>query len=97
MPDWPVLDRQRPHANPDHTVDLREKQCPFTILELSRTLESAASGDLIEIILDGPAALDEIGLWCGKTGNGIEETPGVGGSRAVVSGGRERRIYVRKP
>jgi len=95
MPDWPAPGRQRPH----HTVDLRDKQCPFTILELSKTLESAASGDLIEIILDGPAALEEIGLWCRKTGNGIEETrqTGAGGSRAVVSGGRERRIYVRKP
>lgn len=97
MPDWPVLDRQWPHANPDHTLDLRDKQCPFTILELSKTLESAASGDLIEIILDGPAALEDIALWCRKTGNGIEEPPGAGDSRAVASGGRERWIYVRKP
>jgi TusA-related sulfurtransferase len=82
---------------PDHTVDLRDKQCPFTILELSKTLKGAKSGDLIEIVLDGPAALDEIGLWCLKTGNGIEETLEAGTSQGGASRGEEPRIYVRKP
>jgi len=77
---------------PAHTLDLRHMQCPFTIMELGKSLEKASSGDLIEVLLDGRSAFDEIGLWCLKTGNVLEETPEAGASE-----GGEYRTYVRKP
>ena len=77
----------RMETKPDHIVDLRNKRCPFTILELGEALDSAAGGDLLEVVLAGEAALEEIEIWCRRTGAGVVET----------TAGEPPRVYVRKP
>lgn len=53
---------------PDESLDLRGKQCPFTIMEIGKVLRSLGSGQVLEVITDGGTAIDDIRAWCAGTG-----------------------------
>jgi TusA-related sulfurtransferase len=50
-------------------LDLRGKECPFTVLELGKTVRGLARGDVLEIRVGRETAVDDIRAWCEGTGN----------------------------
>jgi tRNA 2-thiouridine synthesizing protein A len=55
-------------AKPDRTLDLRGKECPFTILEVGKALETLESGDLLRVISDRESIIEDLRAWCEGTG-----------------------------
>jgi len=50
-------------------LDLREEECPFTVLKLSKAVRALAEGDVLEIMVGRETAVDDIRVWCEGTGN----------------------------
>jgi TusA-related sulfurtransferase len=91
---------------PDQKVDLRGKFCPFTVLELGKVLKVLKSGGLVEVLVEGAYAIDEIKTWCKGTGTefiGVRgegpkpESPESGGGRVEESEAQGVKVYLRKP
>jgi TusA-related sulfurtransferase len=71
-------------TSPRQTLDLRGKECPFTILELGKTLRVLARGDLLEVVLGREAAIDEVRAWCEGTGNEFVASDAAGTVKVYV-------------
>jgi TusA-related sulfurtransferase len=55
-------------AQPDRTLDLRGKECPFTILEVGKALDTLRSGALIKVISDRDSIVEDLKAWCEARG-----------------------------
>ncbi len=53
---------------PQATLDMRGIACPGPIVEAKRLLLSMKSGEILQLITDCTAAIDEISLWSRQTG-----------------------------
>lgn len=53
---------------PDESLDLRGKQCPFTIMEIGKVLRSLGTGKVLEVIAGSGPVIDDIKAWCAGTG-----------------------------
>lgn len=49
-------------------MDLRGKECPFTVIELGKAVRVLAEGDVLEVVLGGENAIGEVRAWCEGTG-----------------------------
>lgn len=45
-------------------VDTRGMHCPLPVIELSRAIEEAAVGALVEVLSDDPSSRVDIPVWC---------------------------------
>jgi tRNA 2-thiouridine synthesizing protein A len=57
---WPVR---------DSWIDERGHLCPAPVIALARAARNAASGEVIVVLADDPAAQFDIPAWCRMTGN----------------------------
>jgi tRNA 2-thiouridine synthesizing protein A len=53
---------------PDQSLDLRGKECPFTILEIGKAFRTLTAGDLLEVISDRESVIADVEAWCKETG-----------------------------
>lgn len=44
-------------------------QCPGPIMQVHKSIESMSSGDVLEVKATDPGFMNDIGVWCEKTGN----------------------------
>lgn len=49
-------------------------QCPGPILQVYKAMESLESGDVLEVRATDPGFMNDIGVWCDKTGNTLLDT-----------------------
>ncbi len=49
-------------------------QCPGPIMQVSKALEEMEVGDVLEIKATDPGFMNDIGVWCDKTGNTLLES-----------------------
>jgi len=54
---------------PSLSLDLRDRECPFTLLQLGEAVRALSRGDVLEILVGREAAVDDIRAWCEGTGN----------------------------
>ncbi len=47
-----------------HAVDATGLSCPLPVIELSKAVERASVGDLIELRATDPAARIDVAVWC---------------------------------
>jgi len=56
-------------SSPEHTIDIRGKMCPHTLVLTKKALEGLGSGMVLKVICDHqPAAEDTIPSYCKKRG-----------------------------
>lgn len=55
----------------DLVLDLSGVHCPYSLLELNRTLKDMKKGATAEIVADRVSVVDEIERWCAGTGNEV--------------------------
>jgi tRNA 2-thiouridine synthesizing protein A len=60
----PPESRPAPHA----TLDMRGVACPGPIVEAKRLLLGMKSGEILQLVTDCTAAIDDIPLWSRETG-----------------------------
>jgi tRNA 2-thiouridine synthesizing protein A len=53
----------------EHRVDAKGKPCPQPIVETSRAVKNAESGDLVIVEATDEGFYNDIKSWCEKTGN----------------------------
>lgn len=60
------------------TLDCTGQRCPLPVIALARMAKDAASGTLITITTDDPAAAIDIPAWCRMRGHGcvVQELDG---------------------
>ena len=56
------------NAGPVRTLDLRGKECPFTILEIAEVLDTLKNGDSLKVISDRNSIVEDLKAWCEGTG-----------------------------
>lgn len=72
------------------TVDACGLQCPGPIVKLSKSLENAQNGDIIEIKTTDPAFAADLDGYCRRTGNELVELNSVKGiSHAKIKKGQQ--------
>jgi TusA-related sulfurtransferase len=69
------------------TLDLRGKQCPYTLMELSQAVRRLTPGGVLEVLLDGPDGVEEVKAWCEATGRGFVGPNAAGPARVYVRRG----------
>lgn len=52
----------------DHTLDARGLLCPLPVLKLRKRLKSLATGEVLELWADDPAALIDVQHFCAEAG-----------------------------
>ncbi len=51
------------------TLDTSGKCCPMPIVELNKTMNRLAGGDVLEVLATDPGTCTDIPSWCERTGN----------------------------
>lgn len=70
-----------PEFKPDLRVDVRGKACPIPVIETKRAIKKLNVNQILEVIADDRASLEDIPRWCKRTGNQllhVEEINGDG-------------------
>ncbi|MBW3665171.1 MAG: sulfurtransferase TusA family protein [Actinobacteria bacterium] len=52
----------------DHVVDALGRACPIPVIELAKVVETAAIGDIVEVLSDDPASKVDVPVWCRMRG-----------------------------
>ncbi|MEM7596216.1 MAG: sulfurtransferase TusA family protein [Pseudomonadota bacterium] len=55
--------------DPSDTIDARGLLCPLPVLKLRKRLKSVASGEIIELWADDPAAIVDVPHFCVEAGH----------------------------
>jgi len=55
--------------NPDLKIDVRGKSCPMPVIETKRAIKKININQILEVIADDRASLEDIPRWCKRTGN----------------------------
>jgi len=53
----------------DDVLDARGMACPQPILKLAEAMKELKGGQLLKVMADDPGALEDIPVWCRRTGN----------------------------
>lgn len=53
----------------DDMLDARGMACPQPILKLAEAMKELKGGQLLKVLADDPGALEDIPVWCKRTGN----------------------------
>ena len=56
-------------VRPDLVLDCRGKRCPLPVIELARRIEEVATGRVVAVVADDPAAAADIPSWCRLRGH----------------------------
>jgi TusA-related sulfurtransferase len=72
---------------PDMTLDLSGKHCPFTVMDLAGAVRSLAAGGVLEVLIDGEAGVEEVRAWCKATGRELLDWDRAGPTRVFVKKG----------
>jgi len=59
-------------SEPDIVLDCRGQLCPQPIIELAKHIGDVASGGLIAVVADDPAAAADVPAWCRMRGHTYE-------------------------
>ena len=51
-------------VEPTTLIDTRGLHCPLPVIELSRAIEAAQVGQLVEVLSDDPSSRVDIPVWC---------------------------------
>ena len=54
---------------PALTLDTLGKHCPVPVIELARSIDSVAVGEVVEVLSDDDAATVDIPVWCRMKGH----------------------------
>jgi TusA-related sulfurtransferase len=73
-------------TDPERKLDLRGKECPYTILDLARAVRELGPGSVLEIVVEQESTVDDIRAWCEGTGNEF----------LASEGGAAAKVYLRK-
>lgn len=57
----------------EETLDATGLKCPMPVLRARRALKSMASGAVLELLADDPAAASDVPAFCEMTGDTLEE------------------------
>jgi TusA-related sulfurtransferase len=57
----------------DITVDARGLQCPMPVIKLSQAINSAATGDVIELISTDRGSCTDVPAWAADMGHVLKE------------------------
>ncbi len=68
-------------------VDCTGLRCPAHVARIERVMDEVEVGDVVEVVLDGDEAVEDVEAWCRVTGNAV-----VGRERR----GDELRIYLER-
>lgn len=60
---------KRPAYHANVVLEMRGVSCPGPVIEAKRIAVGLKSGEIIRLVTDCPASLDEIGTWSTMTGN----------------------------
>jgi len=60
-------------THPDHTLDALGLLCPLPVLKARKRLSSLASGQVLEMIADDPAAIIDVPHFCAEAGHTLVE------------------------
>lgn len=53
----------------DEILDACGMSCPQPILALTQAMKELKGGQLLKVLADDPGALEDIPVWCKRTGN----------------------------
>lgn len=53
----------------DDLLDARGMACPQPILKIAEAMKELKGGQLLKVLADDPGALEDIPVWCRRTGN----------------------------
>jgi tRNA 2-thiouridine synthesizing protein A len=53
----------------DRTLDATGKLCPLPVILSAREMEKMEAGQVLELLGDDPAILEDIPAWCQETGH----------------------------
>jgi tRNA 2-thiouridine synthesizing protein A len=53
----------------DDLLDARGMACPQPILKLTEAMKELKGGQMLKVLADDPGALEDIPVWCKRTGN----------------------------
>lgn len=77
-----------------HRLDVTGLFCPLPILLAAREIRKLQPGDLLEVVGDDPAILEDMPVWCERAGHRLVEMTRMeeegGKIRSVVERGRGR-------
>jgi len=65
-------------------LDSRGRRCPLPVIDLAKVAASAASGTLITVLADDPAARYDIPAWCRMRGHRLVEERTIDGVAAYL-------------
>ena len=82
MTDAPTV----PPAKPaDAELDARGLLCPLPVLRARKRLQGLASGAVLRVLADDPAAVVDVPHFCAEAGHALlSATPAEGGARAYL-------------
>jgi TusA-related sulfurtransferase len=61
-------------------LDVRGEICPYPLVEAKKALANLASGDVLEVLIDYPLALDNVSRWASNAGHQVIQTRDLGPS-----------------
>ncbi len=56
------------------TLDLKGFNCPIPIVKTAKAFRELSSGDVVEVLVTDPGALQDFPAWCRSTGNELIDT-----------------------
>lgn len=62
---------KRPCYHANVVLEMLGVVCPGPVIEMKRIAGTLKSGDIIKLVTDCSAAIDEIATWCASTGNDL--------------------------
>lgn len=63
----------------DHDLDARGLLCPLPVLKTAKRMRALASGEVLRLLTDDPAAVIDVPHYCAENGHaylGLDETAG---------------------
>jgi tRNA 2-thiouridine synthesizing protein A len=56
------------------TLDFKGLSCPLPIVKTAKAFKDLSTGDVVEVLVTDPGALQDFPAWCRSTGNELIET-----------------------
>ena len=56
------------------TLDFKGLSCPLPIVKTARAFKDLRPGDVVEVLVTDPGALQDFPAWCRSTGNELIDT-----------------------
>ena len=72
---------------PDETLDTLGLYCPVPVWEAAKAIRHMAPGQVLEVLSDDEGIVDDMPVWCERTGHRL---------LGIRQDGEEYRVFVRK-